>query len=175
VFSCFKKREKIMVEPIPTAAAPIAPQPTVASSTAPPVVTETTMTATVKPNLLTLLNNVKLDNILLSNGIGLGDALMRLSAAICRSGVNFDTNGNPTVRNVNSELGTLLKERLMAIPRETVAKPVTIGPDPSRPLFMQGEAMSCPINTEVLIPLSLRGPAPVFPETDNDSVATPAK
>lgn len=129
----------------------------------------------VKLTLGDYLNKVRMDNIALTGSIPLGDALERLAVAISRSGVRFDDMGNPMKKAVNVELGNLLLEALRRVPRTVDFQPVSLGYDPTRPMFFEGEAYSCPINSEMVMLLPKDKPPPVFPETDSDMTASPTK
>ena len=128
------------------------------------------------PTALTLheyLNKITCSGIALTDNIPFGDAIERMATAISRSGVKIDPKtGNPTQKNINKELGELLMAALGRKSKTVDFHPTCIGMDPSRPLFMEGEAYSCPMNAEMVL---LRGKdqEPMhFPDTDQEAKAT---
>jgi hypothetical protein len=122
------------------------------------------------------LNKITCSGIALTDSIPLGDAIERLATAISRSGVKIDpATGNPTMKQVNKELGELLMEALRRPTRQIATHPTCLGFDPSRPLFMEGEAYSCPVNAEMVLLRGKSQPALVFPDTDGEHNAVSAK
>src|SRR5262245_47530684 len=88
-----------------------------------------------KMSLCEYLNHVRCYGIALTDGIGLGDALMILSRGVGRTGVRLDELGNKVVQKaVNENVGKLLEEALSRIPRAVDVVNAQLGYDRERPM-----------------------------------------
>ena len=129
-----------------------------------------------RPTFHELLNNIRCNNILLSNSIPLGDALYQLAVGIGKSGATFEENGNVKKTAANRDLGKLIHETLTRRPRTTIAVKCEIGFDPGRCVFTGREAQQMPIQTDTVILLPLdESKRPVTVRTDSETTPVDAR
>ena len=122
------------------------------------------------PTVLEVFNNLKLNGILLSQGIPLGDALERLASGLSRTGTVFDDMGNVKTKGVNKSMGDYILDFLRKpAPQKLEWVAGTYGWDPHAPMFVKGEALDIPVsgNFFMLLPKDVKA-QPVFPETDSE-------